>query len=181
MLKPGGKLFLFAPHFYEEHQQPYDFFRYTQFGMRHLCERNGLIADAVDPVCNVAYSAGSAIQVLINSLQKLGGNDQAVQYLMNTKATLKGISAQLDAILESTPGARALVSQMPLLYLLQASKPGTLVTTPHSSDRVALLNEIMADPFEKKPIVWDGKSEYVSAEFSNRRYPVINGIPRFMM
>jgi SAM-dependent methyltransferase len=38
VLKPGGTLWLSTPLFYEEHEQPYDFFRYTQFGLRHLLE-----------------------------------------------------------------------------------------------------------------------------------------------
>ena len=36
VLKPGGRLWLTAPLFYAEHEQPYDFFRYTQFGLRRL-------------------------------------------------------------------------------------------------------------------------------------------------
>jgi SAM-dependent methyltransferase len=36
VLKRDGRLFCSAPLFYEEHEQPYDFFRYTQFGFRHL-------------------------------------------------------------------------------------------------------------------------------------------------
>jgi ubiquinone/menaquinone biosynthesis C-methylase UbiE len=38
VLKPGGTLWLTAPLFYAEHERPYDFFRYTQFGLRHLLE-----------------------------------------------------------------------------------------------------------------------------------------------
>ena len=30
-----------APLFYEEHEQPYDFFRYTQFGLRRIFEGGG--------------------------------------------------------------------------------------------------------------------------------------------
>ena len=41
MLKPGGTLWLTAPLFYAEHERPYDYFRYTQFGLRHLLEREG--------------------------------------------------------------------------------------------------------------------------------------------
>ena len=36
VLKPGGRLFCSVPLFYNEHQVPYDFFRYTQFGLRRL-------------------------------------------------------------------------------------------------------------------------------------------------
>ena len=41
VLKPGGTLWLTAPFFYVVHERPYDFFRYTQFGLRHLLERAG--------------------------------------------------------------------------------------------------------------------------------------------
>jgi SAM-dependent methyltransferase len=39
VLKPGGRLWLTAPLFYAEHERPYDYYRYTQFGLRHLLER----------------------------------------------------------------------------------------------------------------------------------------------
>jgi SAM-dependent methyltransferase len=41
VLKPGGTLWLSAPLFYAEHEKPYDFFRYTQFGLRRLLEDAG--------------------------------------------------------------------------------------------------------------------------------------------
>jgi SAM-dependent methyltransferase len=41
VLKPGGRIFASAPLFYEEHEQPYDYYRYTQFGLRHLFETAG--------------------------------------------------------------------------------------------------------------------------------------------
>jgi SAM-dependent methyltransferase len=36
VLKPGGALWLTAPLFFEEHEIPHDYFRYTQYGLRHL-------------------------------------------------------------------------------------------------------------------------------------------------
>lgn len=41
ILKPGGRLFYSAPLFFHEHETPYDFFRYTQFGVRHIFESAG--------------------------------------------------------------------------------------------------------------------------------------------
>jgi hypothetical protein len=38
VLKFGGKMIYTGPLFYEEHEQPYDFYRYTQYGLRHLFE-----------------------------------------------------------------------------------------------------------------------------------------------
>lgn len=41
VLKPGGRIFCSVPLFYEEHQKPYDYFRYTQFALRKLFEDAG--------------------------------------------------------------------------------------------------------------------------------------------
>lgn len=41
VLRPGGRIWASAPLFYEEHEQPFDFYRYTQFGLRRLFEQAG--------------------------------------------------------------------------------------------------------------------------------------------
>jgi SAM-dependent methyltransferase len=41
VLRPGGRLWLSCPLFYEEHDTPYDFFRYTRFGLTSLLEEAG--------------------------------------------------------------------------------------------------------------------------------------------
>jgi SAM-dependent methyltransferase len=48
VLKPGGHIFASAPLFYEEHEQPYDYYRYTQFGLLHLFEEAGFEDPRVD-------------------------------------------------------------------------------------------------------------------------------------
>ena len=40
-LKPGGRLLIAAPHEWEVHQAPHDYFRYTRFGLQYLLERSG--------------------------------------------------------------------------------------------------------------------------------------------
>jgi SAM-dependent methyltransferase len=42
VLKPGGVIFYSGPLYYEEHQQPYDFYRYTQFALRHMFDKVSL-------------------------------------------------------------------------------------------------------------------------------------------
>jgi SAM-dependent methyltransferase len=39
VLKPGGKLYLSAPLFYEEHEIPYDYYRFTRYGITYLLEQ----------------------------------------------------------------------------------------------------------------------------------------------
>jgi SAM-dependent methyltransferase len=45
ILRPGHRLWLSQPLYYEEHEQPYDFYRYTQFGLRHLLQSAGFRID----------------------------------------------------------------------------------------------------------------------------------------
>jgi SAM-dependent methyltransferase len=40
-LEPGGLLLLAAPHEWEVHQAPHDYFRYTRYGLRYLLEKAG--------------------------------------------------------------------------------------------------------------------------------------------
>lgn len=42
VLKPGGKLLLTVPFVWDEHEQPYDYARYSSFGLKALLEKNGL-------------------------------------------------------------------------------------------------------------------------------------------
>lgn len=48
VLKPGGQMIYTAPLFYEEHETPYDFYRYTQFGVRHLLTKAGFAINRLD-------------------------------------------------------------------------------------------------------------------------------------
>ena len=42
VLKPGGKIFITVPMSQNEHQTPYDFFRYTSYGLKSICSNAGL-------------------------------------------------------------------------------------------------------------------------------------------
>ena len=42
VLKPGGRLLLTVPFVWDEHEQPYDYARYSSFGLRALLEKQGL-------------------------------------------------------------------------------------------------------------------------------------------
>jgi SAM-dependent methyltransferase len=41
VLRPDGRLLLTVPFVWDEHEQPYDYARYSSFGLRHLLEKNG--------------------------------------------------------------------------------------------------------------------------------------------
>lgn len=42
VLKPGGRLLLTVPFVWDEHEQPYDYARYSSYGLRALFEKQGL-------------------------------------------------------------------------------------------------------------------------------------------
>jgi SAM-dependent methyltransferase len=49
-LKPGGRLYLSTPQSSHQHQKPYDYYRYTSFGLRYLLERAGLAVEVIKPM-----------------------------------------------------------------------------------------------------------------------------------
>lgn len=68
VLKPGGRLLLTTPFALPEHAQPYDFYRYTQFGLRHLLESAGLRVEAVEPIT----SLGGVVSYFMNMFPMVG-------------------------------------------------------------------------------------------------------------
>jgi len=49
-LTPGGNLLLIAPHEWEEHQQPHDYYRYTRYGLEYLLRSAGFTQMEIRPV-----------------------------------------------------------------------------------------------------------------------------------
>ena len=49
-LAPGGVLLLVAPHEWEVHQAPHDYFRYTRYGLEYLLGAAGMTDIRIDPV-----------------------------------------------------------------------------------------------------------------------------------
>ena len=62
VLKPGGYLLLTTPQTWETHRAPYDYFRYTRFGLSYLAKTNSL--EVVKQVTHAG--AGSTIGQLLS-------------------------------------------------------------------------------------------------------------------
>ncbi len=77
ILKPGGTLYLSAPFFFAEHMQPYDYYRYTQFGLRWLLEQAGFEVCKVERLEGylgaLAYQMGLAARHLPLRPSREGG------------------------------------------------------------------------------------------------------------
>jgi SAM-dependent methyltransferase len=82
VLKVGGTLCVSAPLFYEEHEKPYDFFRYTRYGLRSIVERAGFGVhelNALEGYCGtLSYQLGTAAAALPIRPRHYGGGAQGV-------------------------------------------------------------------------------------------------------
>lgn len=65
VLKPGGHLILSVPLCWELHEEPYDFFRFTKYGLKELCDRNNF--EVIDIIPNGGKWA-AIIQMNINMI-----------------------------------------------------------------------------------------------------------------
>jgi SAM-dependent methyltransferase len=70
VLKPHGRLLIAAPHQWEEHQEPHDYYRYTRYGLRYLLERAGFEGIEVEPVGGIFRMLSRR---LLNALQFFPG------------------------------------------------------------------------------------------------------------
>jgi len=64
VLKPGGRLYLTAPQGFREHQQPFDYFRFTRFGLRKLLMDAGLDVVEVEPQSGYFWFLADRLQPL---------------------------------------------------------------------------------------------------------------------
>jgi SAM-dependent methyltransferase len=49
VLRPGGLLILTTPFLVPLHEPPYDFYRYTLYGLKYLCDKAGLSVQHINP------------------------------------------------------------------------------------------------------------------------------------
>ena len=77
-LDPGGRLLLAAPHEWEVHQAPHDYFRYTCYGLQYLLEQAGF--EAIDIRAAGGYFRLVARR-LLNGLQFFTGGVRWLGFL----------------------------------------------------------------------------------------------------
>ncbi len=87
VLKPQGYLVLSAPQAWRVHEAPHDYYRYTQYGLRYLAEKYGLIVEQVIPTNTVWAVLG---QVFLNLIphNRLFGLTAPLNLLVNSPLTL---------------------------------------------------------------------------------------------
>ena len=56
ILLPGGKLFLSVPHSYRIHESPYDYWRFTKYGLSYLLSNHGFEIIQIKPTTNSFFN-----------------------------------------------------------------------------------------------------------------------------
>jgi SAM-dependent methyltransferase len=135
VLKPGGRIICTAPLFYEEHEQPYDFFRYTQFAWRKLMGDAGFEIERLDWVegylGTVAYQLETASKYL--PARPVGGlqGALAMPLMMGLKRAFKLLAAIFYRWDEAR---RHTASGYPKNYVCIARKPEAFPTAAVSAE-----------------------------------------------
>jgi len=58
VLVPGGVIVLVTPFFFWAHEEPFDFYRVSKYGLVHLCEKNDLELLRIEPTCGFIAAVG---------------------------------------------------------------------------------------------------------------------------
>ena len=74
ILKIDGYVFISCPQAVPQHQVPYDFFRYTPFGLRSLLESNGFEVVWIKPQLGNFYKVGNDLTYSARKLTKITKN-----------------------------------------------------------------------------------------------------------
>lgn len=69
VLKPRHLIWASAPLFFEEHEQPFDFYRYTRFGLRHIFEQAGFDDVRIDWLEGYLGTVSYELEVAARSLR----------------------------------------------------------------------------------------------------------------
>lgn len=93
VLKPGGTVVLSAPFFWQEHEQPFDFFRFSTFGMRQLLSRAGLEEISIEKTSGTleTLAQGASVYVATNLMLPIRGWGRLMSILLCFPLQLSGL------------------------------------------------------------------------------------------
>ncbi|MBM4364409.1 MAG: methyltransferase domain-containing protein [Deltaproteobacteria bacterium] len=119
VLAPGGKAIVMVPFLYGLHERPHDYYRYTEFALRHLSEGAGLHPLEVEPY-------GGQPDVLLDLVSKGLARSKTLGGAFFRAARRVTGAGALERWREKTGRA------FPLGYCVVAEKASTPATAAHS-------------------------------------------------
>jgi SAM-dependent methyltransferase len=105
VLRPGGTLLASLPFCWDEHERPYDFARYTTFGIQHLLVRAGFEVDRIERTNG--FNQAVAIVGLLY-----------LYYISRTRAKLLNHAVQLGLLFPATLLSAAICAVTPKIDTL---------------------------------------------------------------
>jgi SAM-dependent methyltransferase len=128
VLAPGGTLWLTAPLFYAEHEQPYDFFRYTQFGLRRLLDDAGFEVEELDwmegYLGTLSYQARVMSRALPATRAAYGGGPRGLVLALAARACRRAGRRAADVLARLDLRHKITGRGLPKNYQVVARKPG---------------------------------------------------------
>ena len=112
LLRPGGRAIFTVPFMYCIHAQPYDFHRYTEYALRYLMERVGLVVRQLEPyggLLEIGTDIGTKATAGVPLVGGLG-------YRLGTALRRSGLGRRLRA---------KTARKFPLGYVMVAERPET--------------------------------------------------------
>jgi SAM-dependent methyltransferase len=68
VVKPGGRIIILVPHLSRYHEEPFDFFRFTKYGLKALGDLHGLAILETKPVGGLGAFLGHQISTILLGL-----------------------------------------------------------------------------------------------------------------
>jgi len=118
LLRANGVLIAGVPFLYWIHEEPHDYYRYTEFALRQLCEESGLTVLSVDPY-------GGAPEVVLDTVVKTVsfGRLGTTAFGRWLATTMMAVGQACLASGVARRVSRATARTLPMGYCLIASKP----------------------------------------------------------
>lgn len=129
VLKPGGHLIMTVPFMYPTHEPPYDFFRFTHYGLRELLERHGLEVITLDAQGGaVLLTVHFAVLSVVGALKAAAARLGPVGWLVDNRLVRALVWAPQELV-RRLPGTRlrGTAKRASLGYMAVARKPVPLV------------------------------------------------------
>jgi SAM-dependent methyltransferase len=116
VMRPGAKLVVTVPHLSRLHEQPHDYWRFTEHGLRAIAEAAGLEVVELRPHAGLASFIGHQASTLLLGLTWQVPVVRQVALVLN-RAVLVPVPRWIDRVIDPSHLA-------PAGYVLVASRPG---------------------------------------------------------
>jgi SAM-dependent methyltransferase len=126
VLAPGGHAVVTVPFLYPTHEAPYDFRRFTHFGLVELLERQGLEVTALDAKGGPGLLVGHCVVLgATAAVRRLEAREGSAPWGERSRQVVAGVQQALLRRLRFAPGVQGTASAVSLGYMAVARRPAS--------------------------------------------------------